>query len=132
MFGPEFKFFNVKITKGLFVSYISPMILGASMLYVIGFSRLKFKKKWLIKMIIIGASGSFAVYLLNCHMAVWKFIMGGNFAWLANESVVLLVGVVIGFSMLFTILAILIDWARLKLFEAVRLKMILSRIKVLD
>lgn len=105
-----------EITKGTFVSYISPTILGISILYIIGFSKIRFNKT--IKNVIrFAAPSAFAVYILNNNMLVWQYIMYGLFINIANSSLIKLVIYPLGFSVLFTIVSIFIDKIRVVIFK---------------
>lgn len=109
-------FFGNPVDKNMLVSYTSPTILGAAMLYVIGFSKINFPKK-IQKVIAFFAPATFAVYLLNNQRFIWSQIIEGRFIESAVGPTGLLIGKVLLFSLVFTIAAMLIDRLRILLFK---------------
>jgi len=103
------------------VSYVSPTVLGAALLHLIWFSKLSFRPA-LQRLIAFAAPAAFAAYILNCHKIIWAHMVAGKFAGLAGVSVPLLVGAVVGFSLLFVGASILIDRVRIWVFDLLRLR----------
>lgn len=120
LYGFEYEFFNIKITKDLLISYTSPTIVGVSILYVLIFSRIKFND-FLKKVIAFAAPSAFAVYILNNHVCVWNNIMNGLFSRFAYSSILTIFIYVISFSIIFVIGSILIDKVRDKIFKIFRI-----------
>ncbi len=114
---------NDTITKDIFISYISPTILGISIFYVILFSKMKFNNscKRIIKFMGVSA---FAIYLINNHEIIWNNNMNLLFENIANESIFKLIFQPVIFSMLFVLGAILIDKIRIFLFKILRVEKI--------
>ena len=79
LFGFSGDILKVKITKDLLINYTSPTILGASILYLIGFSKLKLNN-FMIKLTKFMAPAAFSVYVINDQKFVWSQIMQNRFA----------------------------------------------------
>ena len=133
MYGLEYKMYDFKyaiwdvtITKDLFVSYTSPTILMVAILYLIGFSRIKFSTLF-TKIIKFSSSASFAIYILNNHRLIWTFMISDLFLPLTNNLAKVIVYPII-FSLGFVIIAILIDKLRQLLFKWLHIKEIIIKI----
>jgi len=121
IWGLEFTFMKVEVTKGLFVSYTSPTVLISSICYVLLFSR--FNINGLFKKVIaFAAPGAFAAYIINNHFFIWRNLMDGRFASLANKNFVFMLFVVINFSAGFLVLSVFADKIREYFFSALRIK----------
>lgn len=127
MFGLEFIVLKVGVTKGLLISYISPAVVGIAILHVIGFSNLKFGGAFR-KIISFAAPAAFAVYILNCHRIIWAQMVSAKFAVLATRPLHVMVFWVMLFSVVFLVVGILIDRARIWLFDRLRVKAIVERL----
>lgn len=125
-----------RINKDTFVSYVSPTILGISILYIIGFSRIKFNS-FMKKIISFAGPSAFTVYILNNHPLIWQHVMNGLFISIANASIIKLIVYPLSFAILFTICSILIDRLRIVLFKFLNINKLSTYIvnissKVLD
>lgn len=127
MYVPEFTVRGIWVGKDVWISYLSPMVLGAAMLQLIAFSKLKVNEGWK-KVVAFAAPGSFAVYILNCHWVIWRHMMTAKFASLASRPVYILVFWVLVFSCAFVVISILIDRVRIFFFELFRIRKIVDRI----
>jgi surface polysaccharide O-acyltransferase-like enzyme len=120
LYGFDYKIFGFEITKGMLVSYISPTMVGVSILYVLLFSKIKcndiFKK--IIK---FGSVSAFSIYIINEHKLVIKYVMNDLFKNIANDSVLKIIMYVLGFSLLFVVISILIDKIRIFLFKVLKI-----------
>ena len=112
--------FNLTIDRGTLIDYTSPTILGVAILFIIGFSKMKFKTTS-TKIITFGATSAFTIYLLNTHYLVWDNYMLDIFKSNATSSVLEIGYKVIGFSLLFVVGAILIDKIRMLIFKVLRI-----------
>ena len=121
IYGPEFSFRGVWVGQDIWISYLSPMVLGAAILHVIAFSKMKIGGACR-KVIAFAAPGSFAVYILNCHWIIWAYMMTAKFAPLAGQPVYVMVFWVLAFSCAFVVISILIDRVRIFLFEVFRVR----------
>lgn len=126
MYDFKYAIWDVTITKDLFVSYTSPTILMVAILYLIGFSRIKFSTSF-TKIIKFSSSASFAIYILNNHRLIWTFIISNLFLPLTNNLAKVIVYPII-FSLGFVIVAILIDKLRQLLFKWLHIKEIIIKI----
>ncbi len=122
--GPRFTLFDVQVTKDLLVCYTSPTVLGASILYLISFAKLKLPH-WAGRVIRFAAPGAFAAYLLNNQQFVWGFLYN-RFVRLAGRPLPLMLAGVVGFSLAFFVGSVLLDAARRWLFERVLPKKFLA------
>lgn len=112
----EFKF-NIFSTKSSsFMLYTSPTMLGISLVYVILFGNLRFDYKS-EKIIRFFSNTTFAVYLLNDNNLVRKHIITNLFSSIYNYSVLKIFICIVGFSILFVIISMLIDKIRILLFK---------------
>lgn len=110
------------MTRGedIFVSYISPTILGIAVallllfcqINVVGFAR---------KCVRFAAPAAFGVYLIHTHPLVFEYIIQGRFSGVADLSVVLIPAVVLGIAAVIFTVCILIDKLRTGIFEILRL-----------
>ena len=116
MFGFEISVVGVGIGRKTLLSYTSPTILTASVLYVIGFARLCCGKR-LKRFATFVAPCVFAVYLFNANDLVYQNLIKGKMAYLASASPYVLVGTVVGFSLAFVAASILLDRVRILLFD---------------
>lgn len=121
IYGFEFSIFKISITKNLLVSYLSPTVLGVAILYLIIFSKIKFKNinKKIVKFL---APSAFAIYILNNHRIIWEYVIKGMFTNLCTQSIMKIFVYVFAFSIIFVILSILIDKIRLLLFKIFNIK----------
>ena len=111
------RIYEIEDLQKVFVSYISPTILGSAILYVIAFSKLKFRKIS-IKIIEFFAPATFAVYLLNNQKFVWEDIMANMFINIANSSLLKIFVYVVGFSVACMILSMIVEKIRVLLFKS--------------
>jgi len=127
MYGSDIIFFNIQITKDFFLSYTSPTMIGAAILYVILFSKLKVNPT-LKRIISFAAPSAFAIYLLNNQIFIWDYVMKDLFVTMANQTAIKILVCSIGFSLGFGIFSILIDKIRIKLFKIGKVKNLAARI----
>ena len=103
-----------------FVSYTSPTILLSAFFLVCGCSKLQVGKK-ASKVISFLAPMSFGVYLIHCHQYTYGKLYG-VFAWLTKEPILLGILYAIGFALLIFFACLFLDWLRLLIFKAVRMR----------
>ncbi len=126
LYGLEFSVFGIEINRGILMPYTSPTILGASVLYVIGFSKIRFGKG-MMRFAAFASPCVFSVYLVNGHQLVHD-LLEGRFAYLASASALVIAGTIFGFSLAFVAASILIDRVRLSAFDLLRIPQMLSGI----
>lgn len=118
IYGFEFQIFEIQINKEFFVNYTSITILISSILLLIIFSRFNFNDK--ASKIINGISASvFYVYVINENKFIRDKIIVGLFSKYANESVLKIYAYVLGFSIAFFILAVIVDKVRMLMFKKI-------------
>jgi len=127
IYGLEVSILNLKINKNLLVSYTSPTILGIAILYLIIFSKIKFKS-YLKKIIKFAAPSAFTVYILNNHRLIWKYVMKNLFINISDQSILKIFIFITVFSSLFVIFSILIDKIRILLFEKIHIKIFIDKV----
>lgn len=117
----SFSVIGIEITKKTFTSYVSPLVLCPSIMYLILFSRLEMKG-FFKRVIALLAPGAFAAYLINDHRLFRRCLIANRFSFLATKSVITIATTVIVFSILFVVAASIIDRVRLKLFGIMHIK----------
>ncbi len=127
LYGPEVSLLGIGTKREMLVGYTSPTTLGASVLYVIGFSRLRCGRH-LKRFATFTAPCVFAAYLLNANALVHDHLIEGRFAHLATASPLVLVGTVFGFAAAFVAASILLDRVRILLFDLLRVPQALASI----
>lgn len=128
IYAPDFKILDISITNGFFVNYTSPTVLGAAILYLLIFSRLKFNNMW-ERIIKYAAPSAFAAYLLNNQRFFWNNVMNGLFINISNRSIIIIFIYTFGFSIAFLIMAILVDRVRIRIFKLLKIQKISIKIQ---
>lgn len=128
MHGIEFSIMNLSINKDILISYISPTILIASIMYVILFSKLKFNNTGnkIIKFI---APSVFSIYILNNHNLIWDYIMKDLFIDKANEFPLTILLNIFGFTIIFACISVLLDKLRLLIFKSFKIDKLINKIE---
>lgn len=116
---------DIKMTNDLFISYTSPTILLIAILYTIYFSKIHFNDivKKIIKFI---TPSAFAIYLINTHRLVWKYVIDNLFVDIAKGSIIKIILYPIAFSFVFVIVVILIDKIRQYIFKHLKIKILME------
>lgn len=127
LYAPEISFAGIGFGQEMLIRLFSPTILGASILYLIGFSRLRCGR-FLSRLAAFASPCVFAVYLLNCNDLICTQLLTGRFAWLGTSSPFVLVGTTLGFAAAFVAASILLDRVRLQVFALLRIPKLLSAI----
>lgn len=120
IYGFEYTRLGITITKNLLINYISPTILGISILYIICFSKIKFNDT-LKKIIIFLTPSVFSVYLFNDHNLISSNLIYNRFTYLFNESLIRIIGDILIFSTIFFIISILLDKIRIIIFNKIHI-----------
>lgn len=127
LYGLQISVFGVETDREMLIRYTSPTILGASVLYVIGFSKLRCGR-FLTRFAAFVAPSVFAVYLLNGNPLVYEHLIKGRFAYLGTASPLELAGTIIGFALLFVAASVLLDSVRVFLFRKLHVPQMLSAV----
>ena len=114
VYGIEFKINPVsfEISKSTLVSYLSPLVLIASISYLLFFSALKIENRKMKRIISICGKGSFAIYLLNDNFLIREKIITGSFVKWASDPPFLMLLKILGFAVAFVLVSIVIDILR--------------------
>lgn len=126
-YGPEIGAFGVGIGPKKLVTLVSPMVLGASVLYIIAFSKLRCSRFWVRTAAFVSPS-IFAVYLLNGCPLICDNLIVGRFAYLGTASPFKLVGTIFLFAAVFVTASILLDRVRVLAFDLLHIPQALSAI----
>ena len=120
IYGHDITFAGHILDRKILVNYTSPTVVGMAMLYIIGFSKVKFPK-FIQKIIGFFAPATFAVYILNCQRFIWSYVVEGRFTQSVAGSVIVLMAEVLLFSFLFTLAAMVINRVRIWIFKVFRI-----------
>lgn len=127
IYGIEFTFFNITITKSAFVTYTSPTVLGTAILYILWFSKMHINGV-AQKIISFAAPGAFAAYILNTHSLVLQYIMDKRFISIIDHNFIFIWLAVLAFSLCFLTASILIDRIRMLIFKLLHIRQIVDKI----
>lgn len=125
LYGLQVDLFGVTIDRDVLSTFTSPTVLGASLLCVIGFYKLRFKK-FMTRLAAFASPCVFAVYLLNAHDLIHDNLIEGRFACLGTASPLTLIGTILAFAAGFVAASILIDRVRLLAFDLLHIPQLLS------
>ncbi len=117
----------MNFTRAMLISYTSPAVLGAALLYLILFSKMRVGPA-AAKAIAFAAPGVFSAYILNCHPFIWQNLMYMRFARLASRSLLSVFFSVTAFSLVFLIASVTADRILTGLFGLLRIRRLADRI----
>lgn len=103
----------------LWLRYDSPTIIGIAACFVMLFARMKVKP---INAISFVTPSVFSVYLINDHKLIRKHLITDRFVHYTSYNPAVLLGIILGFSILFFLCAIMIDIVRRKIESECRIK----------
>ena len=103
--------------------HTSPTILFNSIALLLLFTRLKFKRSWVIKIISLLSPLSFGVYIMHAHPQISNFFfLDKPFAVFADYPIpLMLLAVLLSAAAMFVFFGA-IDWLRIRLFDALKVK----------
>ena len=109
--------------KSSLLLHTSPTILFNSIALLLLFTRLKFRRKWVTKIIGLLSSLSFGVYILHAHPLISNFFfLDKPFAVFADYPIpMMLLSVLLSAAAMFAVFGA-IEWLRIRLFEALKVK----------
>ena len=105
----------------LLVSYTSPTIVLCAIFLINIFAKMRIGKKS-AKTIAVFAPLSFGVYLIHCHPVIMNKLIDGSFSWVANAPLYLAFPLVVGIALAIFASCLIIDKARLVLFNICQVK----------
>lgn len=120
--------FGKKRLTDLFVSYVSPTILGVAVLLLLVFTNLKIKT-CLKKFIIFVSSSAFGVYLIHVQPLVFEYIIRERYTYIGNLQAYLIPIVVVLNAIIIFIMGIFIDKIRMMLFELFKVNRLAEKIE---
>ncbi|MBO4864543.1 MAG: acyltransferase family protein [Eubacterium sp.] len=101
--------------------YTFPTTVVTSILLLVIFSRIKVNDK--CKKLVLGIAPTvFSIYLINCHPVLMDELITDRFKFLCEENPLSIVWTVFGFSIGFTIAAIIIDLIRIQIFKILHIR----------
>lgn len=118
--GKDLIIANIYLSNIFSVSYVSPTIVGISILYVILFSKINFNEK-LKKIITFFSPATFAIYLLNSNYFT-SSVLAKFYLPLANEKTIVMITAIFLFDIQFVIVVMLIDKIRIHIFNKLNIK----------
>lgn len=104
---------DICISKDMFVSYLSPLVLIVSISYLILFSQIQIQQSLLKKIVELCGKSSFAIYLLNDNWLIREKLIKNAFVNWCYDPVILLVIKVLLFSIIFVFGAIIFEIIRI-------------------
>ena len=120
---------NIYFSNIFSVNYISPTILGISILYLILFSKINFNEK-IKKIITFFSPTTFAIYLLNSNYCT-SLVLSKFYISLVNKKTIVMITVIILFDIQFVIIAMLIDKIRIHIFNKSQVKEKTKKIEII-
>ena len=127
LYGPQFNIFGLDVNREMLTQYTSPTILGACVLYVIGFARLRCGRR-LKRFATFVSPCVFAVYLLNGNVLIRDNLIVGRFTRFGTAPPLVLVGAVVGFSLAFVAASVLLDRVRIWMFDLLHVPQMLAAV----
>lgn len=109
------------------ISYLSPTIVIVAIAMLELFSRIPFRKK--PKVLAAMASASLGVYLIHVHPLMWQRL-ANVFAKYTSYHPILMVLAAIGTAAALYLGCTIIDYARLKLFDLLHIKQLLTNVEI--
>ncbi len=106
---------------------ISPTIVLISF-SVLGLFQQYTPNKCIIKLVSYFTPAVFGVYLIHVHPLVLKHFFNGNFIWLADKNVFVVITLLLVYSLLIFVGAILLDTIRILLFRLFKVRVYTARI----
>ena len=116
------------LTGDIFYQYVSPTVVLSAVFLVGAFSKMPIKG-WLQKVVAFFAPAALGVYLIHDHSIVREQLWKGVGPQIAGQNPAVMVLAVIGVAFAILITCLLIDRARIYLFQFVRLPVLCQKIE---
>lgn len=110
-----------------FINYTSPTIVIAAIALVVFFSKIKVEK--IKKAIFLFTPMVFGVYLIHTHSLIYGEVLTGVFKFISNYSFMVILGFVLGSTLLIYLICSFIDYGRIKLFKLFKVKEYFNKIE---
>ncbi len=120
--------FHVEKQGSVFVTYYSPLILGAAVFLLLLFRRVRLPA-WGVRVVKFFSPLAFSVYLIHTNPLVWTYWMKDRFAAFASMPAPLLVVAVLGTAVAIYLCCSLLDFLRELLFRVLKIKERLGRLE---
>ena len=121
-YGFEHSFMSIVVDPSLLVSYCSPTIVLTSVFYLIIFSKIEVTAKLPTRILQFCAPGAFAAYLINDNPYLRATFIENKFVSWVDDSIVLIIGKVLVFAVLFLAISIIVDKVRQWLFKVLQIE----------
>lgn len=113
------------------INYTSPTILVCGISLLMFFERIAVESSRLKKVISFLVPLSFSVYLIHTHPLVFDRIIGGAFAWIADQGALLIVPLVLASAFGIYLVCTAIDFVVSKLFAMLKVNALARRIDLI-
>lgn len=114
----------------IFMTYVSPTILGCAICLVFLFYHMKFNKR-VEKLISFAAPAAFGVYLFHMQQLVFDNVLPDKVRWIAELPELVIPIVVLGVSFSIFIIGICVDKIRAYLFKWLKIDVLSQKIELL-
>lgn len=129
-FAIEFISFIYKgqaIDGNLLVEYTSPTMLIASVALLLLFSKIK-TSVFIARFVSFVSPASFGIYIIHTHPLIFYGILTDTFAGIAGSPLAITFLLIIGSAFLIFVICFGIELLRIRLFKALKLKQLISRL----
>ncbi len=113
--------FNKQYNLPYLLYYQSPNIVISSILFLIIFSKLQIKKRYQ-KIITLGASTSFGVYLIHVHPLIYYNLINFGFINLSYENLPIMILAIFLWCIIIYLSCTIIDFIRICIFKLLKIK----------
>lgn len=115
-------FLEETMGRNWFIDYVSPLILGSSVVLFLLFLKIRIENQIVGKVITVIAPVSFGVYLIHTHPMIFYFILKNQFGHLASENLLIAVLLIFVYGSLIYVGSSLIDYVRSILFQFLKIE----------
>ena len=106
------------------ISYVSPTILLNAFILVVLFSRIKMKRQ----LVRTTSSFAFGIYLFQLNITIWNDVIHDNFAWIAEQSLVVGIGCLVLCASILFIIGLVIEFLRDRMARLLRILILSQKI----
>lgn len=109
------------ISSNFLINYTAPTMLVCAVALLLLFAKLEFKSEKVKKLIKIASPLAFSVYIIHTNPLIWDYWLSGRYAFAADKTPIVLIGVVLGNAALIYVACSMADMIRLFLFQKLKL-----------
>lgn len=113
---------------GIFISYTSPFTVICCIALFSLFLNLDIQSPRLKEFVSSAATVSLGVYIIHTHQLCFSLIIKGAFAWVASLPALAIIPVALCCAAAIYAICSVIDWVRLKLFDAVKVGVLCGKV----